>query len=136
MRYRQPIRDEHSQRTKDWRKARYLVADRLPRIQPKTARAEKERARQLKKYFDPLRCAASPPLPCWHYIAERKKAGMSNGTIDRDLDVLRGVPKRLHLHHRVTPRLHKVGNRTHSTGDAQLGDEDEDRQEGERGEQV
>jgi hypothetical protein len=85
VRYRQPIRDEKGQRTRDWREAlsrekkliaeaedgklapssqqfarlsfseaveRYL-ADRLPRIQPKTAKAEKERAQQLKKYFDP-----------------------------------------------------------------------------------
>jgi hypothetical protein len=28
------------------------------------------------------------------YLAERKKAGMSNGTINRDLDVLPGVLKR------------------------------------------
>jgi hypothetical protein len=30
-------------------------------------------------------------------VAERKKAGMSNGTINRDLDVLRGVLKRAKL---------------------------------------
>src|SRR5215470_84011 len=126
VRYRQPIRDEHGQRTKDWREAlsrekeliaeaqagklapssqqfarlpfsdaveRYL-ADRLPRIQPKTARAEKERARQLKKFFSPTPVGRITADSVLAYIAERKKAGMSNGTINRDLDVLRGVLKR------------------------------------------
>jgi integrase len=126
VRYRQPIRDEHGDRTKDWREAltrekeltaqaqagklaassqqfgrlsfsdavdRYL-SERLPRIQPKTARAEKERARQLKKYFDPTPVGRITADSVLAYVAERKKAGMANGTINRDLDVLRGVLKR------------------------------------------
>jgi integrase len=72
---------------------RYL-ADRLPRIQPKTARAERERARQLKKYFDPTPVGRITADSVLAYIAQRKNAGMSNGTINRDLDVLRGVLKR------------------------------------------
>ncbi|HKW32852.1 MAG TPA: hypothetical protein VJN92_07595 [Candidatus Acidoferrum sp.] len=72
---------------------RYL-ADRLPRIQPKTARAEKERARQLKKCFGPAPVGRITADAVLTYVAERKKAGMSNGTINRDLDVLRGVLKR------------------------------------------
>src|SRR5215472_9081185 len=72
---------------------RYL-ADRLPRIQPKTARAEKERARLLKKYFGPTPVGRITVDAVLSYIAERKEAGMSNGTINRDLDVLRGVLKR------------------------------------------
>jgi len=126
VRYRQPIRDEKGQRTKDWREAlsrekeliaqaqagklsvagqsfarlsfseaveRYL-ADRLPRIQPKTAHAERERARQLKKYFGPTSVGRITADSVLAYIAGRKQAGMSNGTINRDLDVLRGVLKR------------------------------------------
>ena len=72
---------------------RYL-SDRLPRIQPKTARAEKERARQLKKHFGPTSVGRITTDSVLAYMAERKKAGMSNGTINRDLDVLRGVLKR------------------------------------------
>jgi integrase len=126
VRYRQPIRDELGQRTKDWREAlsrekeliaqaqagklasssqqfarlsfsdavdRYL-SERLARIQPKTARAERERARQLKKYFDPTPVGRITADSVLAYIAERKKAGMANGTVNRDLDVLRGVLKR------------------------------------------
>ena len=48
-------------------------------------------------------------------VAERKKAGMSNGTINRDLDVLRGVLKRAKLWYvmaeevRPLPLRHNVG---------------------------
>lgn len=120
--YRQPIRDEHGQRTKDWREAlarqkeliagaqagklaassqqfarlsfsdaveRYL-AERLPRIQPKTA--GQRRSGPGSSRSTPVgRIAADSVLA---YIGERKKAGMSNGAINRDLDVLHGVPKR------------------------------------------
>jgi integrase len=72
---------------------RYLT-DRLPRIQPKTMRAERERARQLKKYFEPTPVGRITVDAVLAYIAERRRAGMSNGTINRDLDVLRGVLKR------------------------------------------
>ena len=72
---------------------RYL-ADRLARIQPKTAQAERERARQLKKYFGSTPVARISADSVLAYIAERKQAGMANGTINRDLDVLRGVLKR------------------------------------------
>jgi integrase len=72
---------------------RYL-ADRLARIQPKTAQAERERARQLEKYFGPASVGRITADSVLAYIAGRKQAGMSNGTINRDLDVLRGVLKR------------------------------------------
>lgn len=72
---------------------RYL-ADRLARIQPKTARAERERSRQLKKYFASTPVARITADSVLAYITERKQAGMANGIINRDLDVLRGVLKR------------------------------------------
>jgi len=70
------------------------IDDRLPRIQPKTVQAERERARQLKKHFGPTPVARITADSVLAYVAERKKAGRSNGTINRDLDVLRGVLKR------------------------------------------
>jgi integrase len=72
---------------------RYL-ADRVARIQAKTAQAERERARQLKKYFGPTPVGRITADSILAYIADRKQARMSNGTINRDLDVLRGVLKR------------------------------------------
>jgi integrase len=147
VRYRQPIRDERGQRTKDWREAlsrekdlirqahegkltvagqsfarlafteaveRYL-ADRLARIQPKTARIEKERAGQLKKYFGATSVSRISTDSVLAYITERKRAGTANATINRDLDVLRGVLKRGKRWHtmaddiRPLPMRHNVG---------------------------
>ena len=123
VRYRQPIRDERGQRTKDWREAlsrekeliaeaqagkltgagqsfarlafseaieRY-IADRLPRIQPKTVKIERERANQLKRYFGHTAVSRISIDLVLSYIAERKQAGAANATVNRDLDVLRGV---------------------------------------------
>ena len=147
VRYRQPVRDEHGQRTKDWRQAlsrekeliaeaqagkltvagqsfarlaftealeRYL-AERLARIQPKTAQIEKERARQLKKHFGSTPVCRISTDSVLAYIAERKQAGTANGTINRDLDVLRGLLKRGKRWHmmsediRPLPIRHNVG---------------------------
>lgn len=154
VRYRQPIRDEQGQRTKNWQIAlsrekeliaeaqagklvassqqfsrlsfsdaveRYLT-ERLPRIQPKTARAEKERARQLKKYFGTTTVGRITIDSVLAYVAERKKAGMSNGTINRDLDVLRGVLKRAKRWYTMAEDVHPLPVR-HNIGRALSHDE-------------
>jgi len=92
-----------------------FLADRLARIQPKTAQIEKERAGQLKKYFGATPVSRISTDSVLSYIAERKQAGTSNGTINRDLDVLRGVLKRAKRWHimaediRPLPVRHNVG---------------------------
>src|SRR5215469_9951332 len=50
--------------------ARCYLADRLRRIQTKTARAEKERARRLKKFFDPTPVGRITPDAVLAYISE------------------------------------------------------------------
>ena len=87
----------------------------LARIQPKTAQIEKERAGQLKKYFGTAPVSRISTDSVLAYIAERKQAGTSNATINRDLDVLRGVLKRAKRWHamaediRPLPMRHNVG---------------------------
>jgi integrase len=91
------------------------IADRLARIQPKTARIEKERAGQLKKYFGTTAVCRIPVDSIFAYIAKRKQAGASNATINRNLDMLRGVLKRAKRWHtmaediRPLPMRHNVG---------------------------
>src|SRR5215467_9935845 len=50
--------------------------------------------RNSKKYFGTATVSRISTDAVLAYIAERKQAGTSNGTINRDLDVLRGVLKR------------------------------------------
>jgi integrase len=91
------------------------LTDRLARIQPKTAQIERERARQLKKYFGITPVSRISTDSVLAYIAERKQKGTANGTINRDLDVLRGVLKRAKRWHmmaediRPLPMQHNVG---------------------------
>ena len=93
---------------------RYL-ADRVARIQQKTAQIERERATQLKKYFGTMTVSRISTDAVLAYIAERKLAGTANGTINRDLDVLRGLLKRAKRWHlmaediRPLPTRHNVG---------------------------
>ena len=93
---------------------RYL-ADRLPRIQPKTAQIERERAVQLKKYFGTTPVSRISVDSVLAYIAERKQAETANAKINRYLDVLRGVLKRGKRWHtmaediRPLPMRHNVG---------------------------
>jgi integrase len=83
---------------------RYL-ADRLARIQPKTVMAERDRARALKKYFGATQVSRISADFVLTYIAARKQAGMANGTINRDLDVLRGVLKRAKRWHLMAEEI-------------------------------
>jgi integrase len=81
----------------------------------KTARIERERAGQLKKYFGTTPVARISIDSVLAYIAERKQAGTANATINRDLDVLRGVLKRAKRWHtmaediRPLPMRHNIG---------------------------
>lgn len=87
------------------------IADRLVRIQPKTARIERERAVQLKKYFGTTPVGRISTDSVLAYLAERKQAGTSNGIINRDLDVLKRA-KRWHMMAediRPLPMRHNVG---------------------------
>jgi len=92
-----------------------FLAERLARIQPKTARIERERAVQLKKYFGTTPVSRISTDSVLAYIGERKQAGTANATINRDLDVLRGVLKRAKRWHmmaediRPLPMRHNVG---------------------------
>jgi hypothetical protein len=77
------------------------IADRLARIQPKTARTERERAAVLKKYFGATPVSRISPESVLAYIAGRKQAGMANATINHDLKVLRCVLKRTRRWHLI-----------------------------------
>jgi hypothetical protein len=93
---------------------RYL-SDRFARIQPKTARTERERAGQLEKYFGTTPVSRVSTDSVLAYVAERTRKGMASGTINRELDVLRGVLKRAKRWHmmaediRPLPMRHNVG---------------------------
>lgn len=71
-----------------------FLADRLPRLATRSVQTERERVKPIK--------AAIGATPVWRltveqvrtYLRERKAAGRSNATLNRELDIIRGVLKR------------------------------------------
>jgi integrase len=71
-----------------------FIADRIPHLAVESVQTEKGRAKPIK--------AAIGTIPVWRltvdqvraYLRERKATGRSNATLNRELDVIRGVLKR------------------------------------------
>jgi hypothetical protein len=70
------------------------LSDRSPSLAERSIQTEKERLKRLKVYFGntPLTRISADMLRA--YIAERRKAGVANKTINLELGVVRGVLKR------------------------------------------
>jgi integrase len=79
--------------------ARFLQ-DRIPHLAPLSIRTEKERAKVVNKKLGDSQVARLTPEAVLEHIRERKAAGIANATINRELDIIRGVlkkAKRWHL---------------------------------------
>jgi integrase len=76
------------------------LEERKPRIAPKTYVTERERANAPKKFFGQTRLKDITAETVLAYIRERSGRGIANGTVNREMDVARGVLKRAKLWHR------------------------------------
>jgi len=77
------------------------LEEKRPRIAPKTYLTEKERANAPKRYFGQTRLSEITAESILAYMRERTARGISNGTVNRELDVIRGTLKRARLWHRM-----------------------------------
>jgi integrase len=77
------------------------LEEKRPRVATKTYYTERERAEFGKRYFGRTRLKDINAERILAYIRNRVDAGISNATINRELDVIRGVLKRARLWHRV-----------------------------------
>jgi integrase len=73
------------------------IADRKPRVAQKTFQTEIERGKIVKAKLGSLPLKKVRAEIVLAYLRTRKGAGLSNGTINRELDVIRGVLKRAKL---------------------------------------
>jgi integrase len=64
---------------------------RIPRLEPKTIQTERERTKPLVAYFGAKTVQSITTDDVLSYIADRKRASISNATINRERDLLRGV---------------------------------------------
>jgi integrase len=82
-----------------------FIADRLPRLAARSVQTEKERVKPIK--------AGIGSIPVWRitveqvrtYLRERKAAGRANATLNRELDIIRGVLKRAKRWHHFTDEI-------------------------------
>jgi integrase len=102
--------------------AKQFLADRVARLAPNSIRTERERWTPLFRHMGNLTVNRISADTIRGYIRQRKDAGIENATINRELDVIRGVLKRAKRWHlmadenRPLPVRHKVG-RALSYGD-------------------
>ncbi len=81
------------------------IADRIPRLAVRSVQTEKERAKPIKEVIG--------NIPVWRltveqvrsYLRERKAAGRSNATLNRELDIIRGVLKRAKRWHHFADEI-------------------------------
>ena len=82
-----------------------FIADRLPRLAARSVQTEKERVKPIK--------AGIGSIPVWRltveqvrtYLRDRKAAGRANATLNRELDIIRGVLKRAKRWHHFTDEI-------------------------------
>jgi integrase len=80
--------------------AEQFLQDRTPQLAPLSIRTERERAKAINEKLGGVQVVRFTPSLILGHIRERKSAGISNATINRELDVIRGVlkkAKRWHL---------------------------------------
>jgi integrase len=83
---------------------RFLV-DRLPHLAPRSIQTERERVKPIK--------IGIGNIPVWRltieqvrvYLRERKAVGLSNATLNRELDIIRGVLKRAKRWHHFAEEI-------------------------------
>jgi len=88
--------------------AERFLADRIPHLAARSIQTERERAKPIN--------ARMGEAPVWRvtveqvrsYIRERNAAGRSNATINRELDVIRGVLKRAKRWHHFAEEIHPL----------------------------
>jgi integrase len=80
--------------------AERFLQDRIPQLAPLSIRTEKERAKVLNRRLGDVQVARITVDTVLAHVRERKAAGISNATVNRELDIIRGVlkkAKRWHL---------------------------------------
>ncbi len=80
--------------------AERFLQDRIPQLAPLSVRTERERAKVLNRKLGDVQVSRFTPETVLAHIRERKAGGIANATINRELDIIRGVlkkAKRWHL---------------------------------------
>ena len=102
--------------------AERFTADRSPNITVSSGKTERERARAVSRVLGSRTVASISPEDVLAYIRTRKVDGKSNATVNRELDIIRGVLKKAKRWHRFADEI-KPLRKTENIGRALLHEE-------------
>jgi integrase len=88
--------------------AKRFLADRKPHLAPRSIQTEGERVKPVNKSLGDVVVCRMTAAQVAAYIRERNAAGKSNATINRELDIIRGVLKRAKRWHHFTDEIHPL----------------------------
>src|SRR5579859_178108 len=95
--------------------AKQFLADRLSRLAALSVRTEKERAKIVNRTFGDVIVSRITPADVQEYIRNRKAKNIANATVNRELDIIRGVLKKAKRWHlfadeiKPLPLRHSIG---------------------------
>jgi integrase len=79
--------------------AEQFLQDRIPQLAALSVRTERERAKLLNKRFGDMQVCRFTTETILAHVRERKADGIANATINRELDIIRGVLKKVKRWH-------------------------------------
>jgi integrase len=85
--------------------AERFLQDRIPQLAPLSVRTERERAKVLNKRFGDVQVSRFTTETVLAHVRERKADGIANATINRELDIIRGVLKKAKRWHLVADEI-------------------------------
>ena len=88
--------------------AERFLADRIPHLAPRSVQTERERVKPINARLGEIPVCRVTVEQVRSYIRERNEAGRSNSTINRELDVIRGVLKRAKRWHHFAEEIHPL----------------------------
>jgi hypothetical protein len=88
--------------------AERFLEDRIPHLAPRSIQTERERVKPINKALGDVAVWRMTVGQVTAYIRERKTAGRSNATINRELDIIRGVLKRAKRWHHFAEEIHPL----------------------------
>ena len=88
--------------------AERFIQDRVERLAALSVRTERERARMINATFGNIPVFRITPDSILAYIRARKAEGRSNATVNRELDIIRGVLKKAKRWHLFADEIHPL----------------------------
>jgi integrase len=85
-----------------------FLEDRLSHLAPRSVQTERERAKAINRYLGKMQVSRMTVVDVQSYIRERKTTGIANATVNRELDIIRGVLKKAKRWHHFADDIHPL----------------------------